>query len=90
MTTLVDTTVRISVTIDNRYELSDPVVTTQITDIPPPPINDDAALDDWEQEHIFPLTGAGFEEGDSFYEVTVTESSNPQLIPVGTIYEFGY
>lgn len=73
----------------NIYEDGDQVVTHVETKIPPPPIDDDDAFEDWQQDHIFEHTGTGKTEGDAAYFVEITSSSRPDLLPVGTEYEFG-
>lgn len=46
-------------------------------------------IDEWEDEVIFPLTGSGHEDGDAAYFVKVKVSSQPELLAVGTEFEFG-
>lgn len=84
-------TVTVDLTIVNTYELH-PDQTTYRKDlvIPVPPAEDDPARDDWEQDHIFEQTGTGHTDGDSWYDVTVTASSRPDVLPVGTTFDFGY
>lgn len=50
----------------------------------------DEALGEWAQEHIMetPLTGVGHEDGDSYYDVTITASTMPSL--VGRKFTWGY
>lgn len=76
--------------IENVY--SDETIKTHVeTTIPAPPLPPLAyayEADDWEQDHIFAHTGTG-RDGDAAYFVTVAESSRPDLLPVGTTYEFG-
>jgi len=84
--------VSIGLRIENRYPAigDEPIVTTvERVQVPPPP-TDETALHEWEQTHILPHTGTGRTKGDSFYDVEVTASSHPDIIPVGTTYEFGY
>ena len=47
-----------------------------------------AAFDDWAYDTIFALTGVGHTDGDSWYDVTVTDSSAPWL--VGHTFTWGY
>lgn len=85
-------TVDVELTIENHYELYDTEITVVNATIPPPPAGaepGDEAYDEWEYDEIFCHTGTGREEGDSSYFVKVTKSSRPDLIPVGTEYEFG-
>lgn len=73
--------------IDNVYD-DGTVTTTATVEVPPPPEDEDERSD-WEDDHIFPATGTGQAEGDAGYFVTVTASSQSDLIPVGTEFEFG-
>lgn len=82
--------ITVKLEIENHYEDGDQVTTHVDTTVPPPPDEDDEdAVDEWEQNWIFPHTGTGQTEGDSSYFVEVVESSDPEAIPVGTEYEFG-
>ena len=77
--------------IENTYELYDDVTTFPTVTCPPPPADRDSeAYDEWKQQHIGGVCGVGNERGDAWYDVTVLESSHPDLVPVGTEYEFGY
>jgi hypothetical protein len=82
--------------IENTYELYDDVTTYASVSVPSPPSNegeDDASVQartDWSWDHIDPLTGVGHTDGDSWYNVTVLESSDPTVIPVDTTWDFGY
>jgi hypothetical protein len=42
----------------------------------------------WGREHIYQFTGTGRTDGDSWYDVTITASSRPELI--GRTFQFGY
>jgi hypothetical protein len=79
--------ITVSLRIENTYELYDDVVTT-VTDavIPAPPANGDT--DEWAWDHIYPFTGVGHEDGDSWYDVEITASSDPAL--VGRKFDWGY
>jgi hypothetical protein len=83
----------LTLVIENHYpEDGDVVQTTVETTVPEPPYPPHSYAyesDDWEYDHIFCHTGTGRTEGDSAYFVEVTASSRPDLIPVGTKYEFG-
>lgn len=83
-------TVKISLEIENHYELHGQIDTT-VTDkvIPAPPTTDRDAdeWDNWAYDHIFQFTGTGREDGNSSYFVTVTACSDPALI--GEEFEFG-
>lgn len=84
-------TITISLEIENTYELYDDV-TTHKTDvvIPAPPTMEEGTseYDDWAYDHIYSLTGVGHEDGDSWYDVTITACSEPEL--VGRAFQFGY
>jgi hypothetical protein len=85
-----EATVTVNLEIENTYEDGDTVITT-VTDavIPAPPADEDSdEYHEWGQEHIFQFTGTGRTDGDSFYDVTITASSRPELI--GRTFEFGY
>lgn len=45
---------------------------------------------EWDQDHIMPLTGTGRTDGDSWYDVTVTSSDRPDILPIGQTFDFGY
>ena len=79
--------ITVSLHIVNTYEDGE-VITTVVTGAEvaaPPPAGD---LDDWAEDTIYPLTGTGKNNGDAWYDATITASSVPTL--VGTTYEFGY
>lgn len=90
----------LELTVDNYYENGDHITTERKVTADSPPfryvsgpsmILDKAreALDEWEQDFIFPATGADNPEGgDASYFVEVTASSDTALIPVGTKFEF--
>jgi len=85
----------VTLTIDNIYEDGEQIKTVVETTVDPPPYplvpDFDSSSDEfceWEQEEILQHTGTGKTEGDASYFVEVTESSRPDLIPVGTEFEF--
>ena len=83
--------VRVSLEIENRYELAGTIVTrVEDVEIPGPPTLDEGAQDyqDWAYDFIYCFTGTGITWGDSWYDVTVTGSSLPEL--VGRTIEWGY
>lgn len=90
--------ITLTLEIENSYELYDDFITVVNVQVPPPPASGtyegDAARDTWEYDHIFDQTGSrdGVDRtrGDSWYDVTVVASSHPHLIPVGTMWDFGY
>lgn len=78
--------------IENYYD-GDKVVTRPTITIPYPPneADDPDGYDEWlnGDDSIFEATGTGRTEGDSAYFVEVVGSTRPDVIPVGTEYEFG-
>jgi hypothetical protein len=83
-------TVTVSLTIENTYARYAPV-TTYATDVvipEPPPGLDMDPYDDWAFDHIYCFTGTGRTDGDSWYDVTITASSDPEL--VGREFAWGY
>lgn len=79
--------ITVSLHIVNTYEDGE-VITTVVTDAEvaaPSPAGD---LGDWAEDTIYPLTGTGKNDGDAWYDATITASSEPSL--VGATYEFGY
>ena len=46
------------------------------------------AVAEWAQEHLFCFTGVGHQDGESWYDVTVTDCSDPTMI--GRTFAFGY
>jgi hypothetical protein len=84
-------TVTVDLTIENTYELyPDQTTYRKGLVIPVPPAEEDDAYEDWKYDHIHSQTGVGHEDGDSWYDVTVTASSRPDVLPVGTTFDFGY
>lgn len=83
-------TVTISATIENTYELYAGVTTYAVDEeVPAPPAAEDSEeYSEWGWKHIHPLTGAGHPDGESWYDVTITESTDPAL--VGRKFAFGY
>jgi len=81
--------IAVTLEIDNIYEDGEQIQTVVQAEIPAPPTDKDSGeYEDWEYDHIFEHTGTGKEEGDAGYFVKVTASSRPDLLPVGTEYEF--
>jgi hypothetical protein len=81
--------ITLDLSIENTYEDGDEVTTTATATLPLPPFGDEER-EEWANEHIMPLTGTGKTDGDAWYDVKVTASNMPDLIPVGQTYEFGY
>jgi predicted DNA-binding transcriptional regulator YafY len=83
--------VTVSLTIENHYELYESV-TTHVDDAPvEAPDPDDLAaddLDDWATDQLYDYTGTDHVDGDSWYDVTITASSEPRL--VWKEFGFGY
>lgn len=87
--------IAVTLEIDNVYEDGESIQTFVETEIDPPPTDaelendeDGKLRDDWEQENIFEHTGTGKTEGDAGYFVKVLQSSDPERLPPGTMYEF--
>ncbi|MFG2923907.1 hypothetical protein ACGFYA_20680 [Streptomyces sp. NPDC048305] len=81
-------TATVTLTITNGYEDGSEVVTTPVVEIPLPIPEELNELVDWENDHIFPHTGTGKSQGDSWYEVEITKSTAPELL--GRTFEFGF
>ncbi|MEU1813369.1 hypothetical protein [Micromonospora aurantiaca (nom. illeg.)] len=82
--------VRVSLCIENSFELYEDVE-TRVDDVlvPEPPTDQDSdEYGDWAYEHIHCFTGVGHSKGDSWYDVEITASDQPEL--VGRTFEFGY
>lgn len=83
--------IALALDIENHYD-GDIVHTSKYVSVPPPPLHpedEEDEVDEWEQTWIYPHTGTGRTSGNSAYFVTVVGSDNPELIPLGTEYEFG-
>lgn len=83
--------IRLSLRIDNRYEVKERVTTTEYNlwmSAPPDETSEPEAFEEWVREHIFNRTGTGEERGNSWYDVEVIDSSRPDW--VGRTFEFGY
>lgn len=83
--------------VENSYELHDDITTwcTAVVPRPPVPLSEAGEPEypgygDWAWEHVHPLTGAGHPGGDSWHDVEVLASSDPNVVPVGTRFDFGY
>lgn len=85
-------TIVLGLEIDNTYERYDEEHTSFSDLVLPTPDEDDIAedMDGWAVDNIQPFTGVGHEDGDSWYDVLVSASSKPELVPVGTKFDFGY
>lgn len=75
----------ISVEIENVYE--DETVVTHVWSDVPHPDEGEVDLEDWAEEHLYPLTGTGRHEGDAGYFLTVTACDDATL--VGCNFEWG-
>lgn len=80
-------TVMVELHVINAYDDGSEIVTEPAATVPRPYTDDEGALSDWWQEHIFPLTGTGHSAGNAIYDVTITASDMQAL--VGLTYEFG-
>lgn len=82
--------ITLTLKIENIYVGSDIVHNTVTVPVPEPDSPEDRDdTDGWAYDYIYPHTGSGQEKGDAGYFVWVTASSNEQLIPVGTEWEWG-
>jgi hypothetical protein len=88
--TLVDAVI-VSLRIENRYMYYGRIDTT-VADVvvPTPPANEDSQdYADWAYDNIYCCyTGVGHTDGDSWYDVEITASSDPAL--VGRTLQWGY
>lgn len=76
----------------NGYELYDDVTTyaSIIVEVQPTENEDTPYYDDWLHECIFDrVTGVGRPDGDSHYEVTILETTRPDILPVGKTWSWG-
>lgn len=84
-------TITLSMTVEHEYELYGPV-TAYVVDavVPAPPADEDSdEYDEWRQAYIIDaFTGVGRPDGDSWYDLTVTACSDPEL--VGHTFDWGY
>lgn len=87
-----DAVMVLSLSIENSYELFEDVTTSVVNAVValPPAEADADAFGDWIQEALMSLTGVGHTRGDSWYDVTVTASSRPDLIAVDRVFTWGY
>lgn len=83
-------TVTLDLRVENTYEDGDEIVTrpTGVVVPAPPPEDDTDAYTAWTDNHIRGLTGTGRTDGDAWYDVVVTASTDPALI--GREFTFGY
>lgn len=84
-------TIRVSLHVENNYELYADVTTTftDVTMPAPPADRDGETYSEWAYTNIYePYTGVGNTEGDSWYDVEITACSDPSL--VGETFEWGY
>lgn len=90
--------IKVKARVKNYYvDLGDEIVTEPEREMPPPPVpltldagQDAPGLEGWIYDHMFAMTGTGRTKGDATYDLEITESSRPDLIPVGWTYEWGY
>lgn len=85
--------------IENTYDDDAEITTWCTVIIPAPPVpltqpdareHPDYGGEGWEYAHIFGRTGTGRPDGDAWYDVEVLASSAPDVVPVGTMFDFGY
>lgn len=78
-----------SLVIENRYQDRSLVVTRTTVRCSPPPSRSDAeAFAEWVDTNVRQHTGTGRVEGDAWYDVTITQSSDPSWM--GRQFGFGY
>lgn len=80
---LLEDCVIVTLEVENMYELHPNVhMSFRNAPLPKPPSPDDEnAWDEWKHTNIIdPYTGVGHEDGDSWHEVEITESSLPSLV----------
>lgn len=84
-------TITLSMDVEHTYELYGDV-TAYVVDavVPAPPTDEDSPeYDEWHQTYIIDqFTGVGRTHGDSWYNLTVTDCSDPALI--GRTFNWGY
>lgn len=77
--------------VDNHYVDGYKATRYMVVDVelPPMPLPKDD-LEDWANEHLFEFTGTdtGRDNVDALYTVTVTASDFPDLVPVGSEFEW--
>lgn len=79
------------IAIENTYELYDEVTTYARVVAPVPPADEESdAYDTWLHTHVIALTGVGHTDGDSWYDIEVLCTSDPEVIPVGKTWDWGY
>jgi hypothetical protein len=90
-------TIRIAARVENYYlETGDTIPTKPVAELPAPPypVRQDMtltdAMDAWLQDELFSMTGTGRTKGDATYDLVVTASSRPDLVPVGFTWQWGY
>jgi hypothetical protein len=83
------TTARVTLRIENYYELYPTEITIRSANVPlPVPPEETDARSAWEYEYIHAETGAGHPDGDSWYDVEITASTAPELL--GMTFQFGW
>ena len=84
-----DAKITVSLEIENSYELYEDE-TTHVVDreVNAPSDYSEETLDSWAYDVLFDFTGVGHTDGNSWYDVTITACSDPQL--VGKQFDFGY
>lgn len=80
----------ISLEIENTYELGGDVTTYAKNIVIPVLPSDDDEYEEWFRVNITDWSGSGNSEGDSWYDFTVTASSDENVIAVGEKYDWGY
>ncbi|GAB1646797.1 hypothetical protein [Krasilnikovia sp. MM14-A1259] len=81
---------RVTMTVEHAYELYDEVTAYVVDAVIAKPPADEAsdAYTDWHQDLMDKFTGVGRPLGDSWYDLTITDSTDPDLI--GRTFDWGY
>lgn len=90
--------IKIKARVENFYvDLGDEIITESEAELPTPPgplpTGDrevSQEIQAWVDEHLFAMTGTGRTKGEATYDLEITESSRPDLVPVGWSFGWGY
>jgi hypothetical protein len=79
-------TINLLLRIDNVYPDDTVTRETAVTVFSPEPDED---LQDWADDQLLEYTGTGRTEGDAGYFVEILRSEFPEIVPVGSTFEWG-
>lgn len=79
MTAVEIETVDLIVKVTNVYP-GEEITHFEEVELPAPDSYDEDDLEDWADEHLFPLTGTGRLSGEAGYFVTITHGDDPELV----------